>query len=79
MISQKSVRYLRRYTSFGLLLNGTGIGLKHPYVRSSCLRKGIFHLLKDEAWYRFNDETVEKMKGKKLELGTEEDPEGNIG
>lgn len=24
-------------------------------------------------WYKFNDEEIEKMEGKKLQLGTEED------
>jgi ubiquitin carboxyl-terminal hydrolase 48 len=27
-------------------------------------------------WYKFNDEAVEKMEGKKLKLGTEEDADG---
>eukprot|EP00112_Aurelia_sp_Birch-Aquarium-sp1_P008102 Seg1889.4 transcript_id=Seg1889.4/GoldUCD/mRNA.D3Y31 product="Ubiquitin carboxyl-terminal hydrolase 48" protein_id=Seg1889.4/GoldUCD/D3Y31 len=37
----------------------------------------VAHILdkKDDAWYRFNDEVVEKMTGRKLQLGTEDDPE----
>jgi len=27
-------------------------------------------------WYKFNDEVVEKMEGKNLQLGTEEDVDG---
>eukprot|EP00794_Sanderia_malayensis_P015135 gene15135-16691_t len=39
----------------------------------------VAHILdkKDGTWYRFNDEAVEKMKGKKLQLGAEDDPEEN--
>ncbi|XP_065061322.1 ubiquitin carboxyl-terminal hydrolase 48-like [Rhopilema esculentum] len=39
----------------------------------------VAHILdkKDDAWYRFNDEVVQKMTGRKLQLGVEEDPEDN--
>jgi ubiquitin carboxyl-terminal hydrolase 48 len=29
-------------------------------------------------WYKFNDEAVEKMEGKKLTLGSEEDVVGKL-
>ena len=34
--------------------------------------------IKSGVWYRFNDETTEKMKGKSLNLESEEDLHGRL-
>ena len=41
---------------------------------------GILYILfcKSGVWYRFNDETTEKMKGKSLNLESEEDLHGRF-
>jgi ubiquitin carboxyl-terminal hydrolase 48 len=45
---------------------------------NSCILYILAHICDSttSTWYKFNDEVVEKMEGKNLKLGTEEDVDG---